>query len=113
MNKTFAIIGSVLFIAAVVVGYFAGFDNAAPIEIALGAFGFGAIVAGSVKTAKEKQIATWKTVVVIVGATAGGILCFVGGLSDSIFQQISGLVIALLAVIGGLLFSTNSAKKAE
>lgn len=103
MNKTFAIIGAIFFIAAVAVGYFAGFDNAVIIEIALGAFGFAAIVAGAVKGAKEKGVATWKTVVVIIGATAGGILCFVGGLSDSIFQQISGLVIALLAIIGGLL----------
>lgn len=110
MNKTFAIIGSILFIAAVAVGYFAGFENAFAVEIALGAFGFAALVTGAVKTAKEKDIATWKTVVIIIGATAGGILCYVGGLADSIFQQISGLVVALLAVIGGLLFS---AKKAE
>ena len=59
--------------------------------------------------AKEKDIATWKTVVIIIGATAGGILCYVGGLADSIFQQISGLVVALLAVIGGLLFSVKKA----
>ena len=107
MKKTFAIIGALFFIAAVVVGYFAGFDNAAIVELALGAFGYAVIVAGAVKTAKEKNIATWKTVVIILGSVAGGVLCCIGGLSKDIFQLISGLIIALLAVIAGLLFQNK------
>ena len=107
MNKTFAIIGALFFIAAVVVGYFAGFDNAVIVQLALGAFGYAAVVVGAVKSAKEKNIATWKTVIVIIGTVAGGILCFIGGLNDNIFNQISGLVIALLAVIAGLLFQNK------
>lgn len=107
MKKTFAIIGALFFIAAVVVGYFAGFENAIVVELALGAFAYAAVVVGAVKAAKEKNIATWKTVIVIIGTVAGGILCFIGGLSDNIFNQISGLVIALLAVIAGLLFQNK------
>ena len=55
MKKTYAIIGAILFIAAVVVGKIAGFDAAVPVSIGLGAFGFAALVAGAVKGSKEKN----------------------------------------------------------
>ena len=113
MKKTYAIIGAILFIAAVVVGKIAGFDAAVPVSIGLGAFGFAALVAGAVKGSKEKNIPTWQTVVVIIGSTAGGILFFVGGAKEDIMQQISGIVLTLLSIIGGLIFQGMSNQKVE
>ena len=105
MKKTFVIIAAVLFIAAVAVGKIAGFDAAVPIQIGLGAFSFAALVAGAISGAKEKNIPTWQTVIVVVGSTAGGVLFFVGNASEDIMQQISGLVIAIISILGGLLLA--------
>ena len=109
MKKTFGVIGALLFIAAVCIGYFAKIDNAAIIELTLAAFGFATIVIGAVSSAKEKNVKTWQIVLIVLCTCAGGILCALGGLSKDIFQEIAGVVLALLAVIFGLL----SVKKKE
>lgn len=113
MKKTFLIIATALFIAAVVIGKIAGFDAAVPVQIGLGAFSFAALIAGAVQGSKEKNIPTWKTVAVIVGSTAGGALFFLGDASSDIMQQISGLVIAILAIISGFVFIKPEAADKE
>ena len=54
-----------------------------------------------------------KTVAVIVGSTAGGALFFLGDASSDIMQQISGLVIAILAIISGFVFIKPEAADKE
>lgn len=108
MNKVFSIIGALLFVAAVALGHFIDIESASVIEIACAAFGLCAIIMSAIKQAKEKGKFSWKLVVVIVLAVIGGVLCCIGGLEQSIFAEISGLVLALLAVIFGLIFSKKS-----
>ena len=59
----------------------------------------------AVKGAKERKIEGWKTAVIICLAVIGGVLCCIGGLSQNVFAEISGAVLALLAVIFGLLYA--------
>ena len=99
-NKIIAVIGALLFAAAVAVGNFAQFEAAAVIEIAVAAFALCAVVISAVRQAKEKNTFSWKTVV-------GGVLCCIGGLQQAIFKEISGLVLALLSVIFGLVFDSK------
>lgn len=108
-NKIIAVIGALLFAAAVVVGNFAQFEAAAVIEIALASFALCAVVISAVRQAKEKNAFSWKTVVVIALAVIGGVLCCIGGLQQAIFKEISGLVLALLSVIFGLIFDSKKA----
>ena len=103
--KKWGIIGALAFFAAVAVGYFCKFDAAVIIEIGVAAFGFTAIVSSAVSYAKKSNIKTWATVLIIVLAAIGGVLCCIGGLSQNIFAEISGATLALLAVIFGALFS--------
>ena len=103
MNKTFGIIGAVLFVAAVVIGYFCDFAGSAIVTLALSGFGVASLVISTIGKIKEEGKFTWKTIVVIVLALVGGALCAIGGFSDSIFEIISGAVIAILSVIFGLL----------
>lgn len=105
--KVFGIIGAVLFAVAVGIGFFGDFAGDALVQIALSAFGLASIVIGNVKKAKDEGKFTWKTVVCIILAVAGGVLCAVGGFADSIFATVSGAVVALLAIIFGII----SAKK--
>lgn len=107
--KVFGIVGAVLFAVAVAIGYFGDFPGDSLVQIALAAFGLASIVIGNVKKAKDEGKFTWKTVVCIILAVAGGVLCAVGGLADSIFATVSGAVVALLAIIFGLI----TAKKSE
>jgi hypothetical protein len=106
--KKWGIIGAVLFAAAVAFGYFFKFDGAIVISIASAAFGFTAVVISAVNYGKEKNIKTWVTVLIIVLAAIGGVLCCIGGLSQSIFEQISGAALALLAVIFGLFYANKN-----
>lgn len=69
------------------------------------AFGLTAIILNVVKTNKEKTLPLWQTIIVIVLAVAGGVLVCIGGLTSTIFAEISGAVLALLAVIFGLVFA--------
>lgn len=107
-NKIIAVIGALLFASAVVVGNFAQFEAAAVIEIALASFALCAVVISAVRQAKEKNAFSWKTVVVIALAVVG-VLCCIGGLQQAIFKEISGLVLALLSVIFGLVFDSKKA----
>ena len=103
--KKWGIIGAVAFAAAVAVGYFCRFDSAIIIELGLAAFGFTAIVTNAVSYGKKNNVKTWITVVIIVLASIGGVLCCVGGLAQNIFSELAGAVLALLAVIFGMLFA--------
>lgn len=113
MNKIIAVTGALLFAAAVAVGNFAQADAASVIEIALASFGLCAVIVSAVRQAKEKNAFSWKTVVVVALASAGGVLCCVGGLQQTVFEEISGLVLALLAVIFGLVFDGKTIGEKE
>ena len=103
MNKVFGIIGSLLFVASVVVGYFCKFDSADLVALALDAFALAAYIVAIVKKYKEAGSFSWKLIVVIVGVVVGAALVAVGGLSDSIFATLAGAVIGILTVIFGVL----------
>ena len=105
MNKTFGIIGAVCFALAVALGYFAYFAGDTLVEIALAVFGVTALIVNAVKKAKDEGKFSWKTIVCIVLACIGGVLCCIGGLAQSIFATISGAVLALMAVIFGLIYA--------
>ena len=102
MNKIFGIIGAICFAVAVGIGYFCDFTGDALVQIALSAFGLASLVIGNVKKAKAEGKFSWKTIVCIVLAIAGGIICAIGGVADSIFGTIAGAVVALLAIIFGI-----------
>ena len=108
MNKIIAVTGALLFAAAVAIGNFSQADAAAVIEIAFASFGLCAVIVSAVKQAKEKNAFSWKTVSVITLAAAGGVLCCVGGFQQTVFEEISGLVLALLSVIFGLVFDSKT-----
>lgn len=106
--KKWGIIGCIAFLAAVTVGFFFKFDAALIIQIGLAAFGFTAIVTSVVNYAKTNKIKTWVTVLVIVLAACGGVLCCIGGLNQNIFAEISGAALALLAVIFGIIYAEKT-----
>lgn len=103
--KKWGIIGAIAFLIAVAVGFFCKFDAAVIIEIGAAAFGFTAIVTSAVNYAKNNNIKTWATVLIIVFAAIGGVLCCIGGLNQNIFAEISGAALALLAVIFGIIYA--------
>lgn len=103
-NKIIGFIGMLLFAAAVATAQFVKIPSVTVIEIALAAFGLAAVVMSTVKTAKEKNKFSWKTIVVIALAVIGGVLCCIGGLSQNIFETVSGAILAALTVIFGILF---------
>jgi hypothetical protein len=103
--KKWGIIGAVLFAVAVAAGFFFKFDAAVIIELGVAAFGFTTIVTSAVTDSKENKIKTWATVLIIVLAAIGGVLCCIGGLSQNIFAEISGAALALLAVIFGIVYA--------
>lgn len=100
--KVFAIIGAVCFAAAVVVGYFCNFKGDALVALALEAFGFASLIIANVKKAKEEGRFGWKFILAMVLAVAGGILCAIGGVTDSIFATIAGAVLGIIAIFAGL-----------
>ena len=103
MNKVFGIIGSLLFVAAVIVGYFCKFDSADAVAIALAAFALATTIVAVVKKYKEAGTFNWKFVVVIIASVVGAVLCAIGGISDSIFATLAGAVIGILTIIFGVL----------
>ena len=106
--KKWGIIGALAFFAAVAVGFFCKFDAAVVIEIGAAAFGFTAIVTSAVSYAKKNNIRIWATVSIIALAAIGGVLCCIGGLNQSIFAEISGAALALLAVIFGIIYANKN-----
>ena len=106
--KKWGIIGAIAFIVAVAVGFFCKFDAAVIIQIRLAAFGFTAIVTSAVSYAKKNNIKIWATVLIIALAAIGGALCCIGGLNQSIFAEISGAALALLAVIFGIIYANKN-----
>ena len=101
-TKVFAVIGAVCFAAAVFIGYFCNFKGDALVQIALEAFGFATLIIANVKKAKEEGRFGWKFVVAMILAVAGGILCAIGGVTDSIFATIAGAVLGIIAIFAGL-----------
>ena len=106
--KKWGIIGAIAFLSAVAVGFFCKFDAAVIIEIGVAAFGFTAIVTSAVSYAKKSNIKIWATVLIIALAAIGGVLCCIGGLNQSIFAEISGAALALLAVIFGIIYANKN-----
>lgn len=103
-SKIFGIIGSLLFVAAVVVGYFCKFESADIISIALSAFALASTIVAVVKKyKKEGEKFNWKFILIIVLTIIGAVLVAVGGLSDSIFATLAGAVIGILTIIFGVL----------
>ena len=103
-SKVFGIIGSLLFVAAVVVGYFCKFESADIIAIALSAFALASTIVAVVKKyKKEGEKFNWKFILIIVLTIIGAVLVAVGGLSDSIFATLAGAVIGILTIIFGVL----------
>lgn len=103
--KKWGIIGALLMVAAVCIGYFAKFDNAFIVELAVGAFGLTALVIGAFKDGKAKNVKTWQAITIIALAVLAGVFGCIGGLAQNIFAEIAAAVLALLAVIFGLLFA--------
>lgn len=106
--KIGGIIGAISFFIAVAFGFFFKFDAAVIIELGLAAFGFTAIVTSAVNYAKKNKIKTWATVLIIVFAAIGGVLCCIGGMNQNIFAEISGAALALLSVIFGLIYAKKT-----
>lgn len=103
-SKIFGIIGALLFVAAVVVGYFCKFDSADIIAVALAAFALASTIVAVVKKyKKEGEKFNWKFILIIVLTVVGAVLCAIGGISDSIFATLAGAVIGILTVIFGVL----------
>lgn len=102
MKNIFGIIGSLLFVAAVIVGYFCKFDSADLVAVALDAFALATLLVGIIKKYKEAGKFSWKLVVTLVMTVVGAILVALGGLSDNIFATLAGAVVGILAVIFGV-----------
>lgn len=103
-SKVFGIIGSLLFVAAVIVGYFCKFENADIIAVALAAFALASTVVAVVKKyKKDGEKFNWKFILIIVLTIIGAVLCAIGGVSDSIFATLAGAVIGVLTIIFGVL----------
>jgi drug/metabolite transporter (DMT)-like permease len=102
MKNIFGIIGSILFVAAVVIGYFCKFDSADLVAVALDAFALAVLVVGIIKKYKEAGKFSWKLVVTLVMTVVGAVLVALGGLSDNIFATLAGAVVGILAVIFGV-----------
>ena len=107
MSK-WGIIGALFFVAAVVIGAFLKFDGAIVVELACAAFGFTALVINAVSYGKKHNVKTWLTVLVIVLAAVGGVLCCLGGLAQNIFAELSGAALALVAVIFGVYYGKKN-----
>ena len=103
MKNVYGIIGSLLFVAAVVVGYFCKFDSADLVAVALDAFALATLVVGVIKKYKEAGKFSWKLIVVLIATIVGAALIAVGGLSDNIFATLAGAVIGILTIIFGVL----------
>ena len=103
MNKVFGVIGALLFVASVVVGYFCKFDSADIVALALDAFALASLAVGIVKKYKEQGKFSWKLILVIIGTVVGAAFVAIGGLSDNIFATLAGAVIGILTIIFGVL----------
>ena len=108
--KKWGIIGAIAFLAAVAVGFFCKFDVAVIIEIGVAAFGVTAIVTSAISYVKKNNIKIWATVSIIALAAIGGVQLCIGGLNQSIFAEISGAALALLAVIFGMIYAHKENK---
>lgn len=103
-SKVFGIIGSLLFVAAVVIGYFCKFESADIVAIALSAFALASTVVAVVKKyKKDGEKFNWKFILIIALTIIGAVLVAIGGLSDSIFATLAGAVIGILTIIFGVL----------
>ena len=106
--RKWGIIGAILFVIDVALGYFLKFDGAIIIQLAVAAFAYTLIVLNAVDFGKKNAIKTWATVLIIVLAAIGGVLCCIGGLSQNIFAELSGAALALLAVIFGIVYAKKN-----
>ncbi len=99
MNK-WGIIGALIFAVAIVFNYFVGgVAESTLVQIALAAFGFAGLVMAAITEGKKNGVKLWKIIVTIIGAVIAGVLCFIGGAAENIFEQLAGLIIAVIVVI--------------
>ena len=103
MKNVFGVIGALLFVASVIVGYFCKFDNADLIAIGLDAFALASTVVAIVKKYKEEGKFNWKLIVVIIATIIGAVFVCIGGLSNNIFEILAGAVVGILSIIFGVL----------
>ena len=103
MKNAFGIIGALLFVASVIVGYFCKFDNADLVAIALDAFALASTVVAIIKKYKEAGKFSWKLIAVIVAVIVGAVFVCIGGLSNNIFEILAGAVVGILSIIFGVL----------
>ena len=103
MKNVFGIIGALLFVASVIVGYFCKFDNADLIAIGLDAFALASTVVAIVKKYKKEGKLNWKLILVIVCTIVGAVFVCIGGLSNNIFEILAGAVVGILSIIFGVL----------
>lgn len=101
-NKILAILGALLFVAAVAIGNFCDFKAANAVEIALAAFGLISVIISTIKAQKSAGVALWKTILIIVLCIVGAALVAIGGGSSNIFEQLAGLVVAIIGLIIGV-----------
>lgn len=102
-SKLFSIIGALVFVAAVVVAQFSNVAAVDVVALGVAAFGLVAAIVGVITKAKAEETFSFKTIITIVLAVIGGALVCLGGMSANVLEQISGLVIALLAIILGMI----------
>lgn len=102
MKNVFGIIGALLFVASVIVGYFCKFDNADLVAIGLDAFALASTVVAIVKKYKEEKKFSWKLVVVIIAVIVGAVFVCIGGFTNNIFEILAGAVIGILSTIFGI-----------
>ncbi len=102
MKNVFGIIGALLFVASVIVGYFCKFDSADLVAVGLDAFALASTAVAIIKKYKEEGKFSWKLVVVLVGTIVGAVFVCIGGLSNSIFATLAGAVVGILSIIFGV-----------
>lgn len=100
--KKYGIVGALLIVAAVVVSYFFDFSAESIVSIAAASFGLAGLICTVIKDRKAEKLNMWPVYVCVLLSVVSGVLCFIGGLSTTVFAEIAGATIALLAVIFGI-----------
>lgn len=109
-NKILAILGALLFVAAVAIGNFCEFKAANAVEIALAVFALVSVIVSTIKAQKAAGVSLWKTILIIVLVCVGAALVAIGGGSSNIFEQLAGLVVAIIALIIGVVVKPIESK---
>lgn len=110
-NSIFSIIGLCLIAVSAILGYFVNVNATVIISI-VGAFsGATLIVMDAVKKAKKEGNLDWKLWVAVIGASIGGCLCAIGGVSENVITSVVGAVITIITIIMSVIVSKKEIKK--